>query len=107
MEWTSLHDMLVAGDVDLIARKPTSLWSNRLVLPGIDVIDHATFDSDEKSGTSRETLSLRGRRLEGAVLIDSDLRKADLTAARLQGANLRMLTCVGRSWVVRTSEEDG
>ena len=88
VEWTSLHDLLVAGDVDLIARKPTSLWSNRLVLPGIDVIDHATFDSEEKIKAARETISLRGRRLEGAVLIYSSLRKADLTAARLQGAVL-------------------
>jgi uncharacterized protein YjbI with pentapeptide repeats len=86
--WTSLHDLLVAGDVDLIARKPTSLWSNRLVLPGIDVIDHAKFDSEEKIAASRETLSLRGRHLERAVLIGSDLRKTDLTAARLQGAVL-------------------
>jgi uncharacterized protein YjbI with pentapeptide repeats len=88
VEWTSLHDLLVAGDVDLIARKPTSLWSNRLVLPGIDVIDHAKFDSEEKIEALRETLSLRGRRLEGAVLIGSGLRKADFTAARLQGADL-------------------
>ena len=88
-EWTSLHDILVAGDVDLIARKPTSLWSNRLVLPGIGVTDHPSSDSDDESGTSRETISLRGRRLEGVVLINSDLRKADLTAARLQGAKLR------------------
>ena len=88
MEWTSLHKLLVAGDVDLVARKPTSLWSNRLVLPGIDAIDHAKFDSEEKIEASPETVSLRGRRLERAVLIDSNLRKADLTAARLQGAVL-------------------
>src|SRR5262249_33743672 len=48
MEWSSPHDLLVAGDVDLVARRPTSLGSNRLVLPGIDVIDHAKFDSEEK-----------------------------------------------------------
>jgi uncharacterized protein YjbI with pentapeptide repeats len=88
MEWTSLHDLLVAGDVDFIARKPKSLWSNRLVLPGIDVIDHATFDSEEKIEASREALSLRGRHLERAVLIGSDLGKTDLTAARLEGAVL-------------------
>ena len=93
----SLHDLLVAGDVDLIARKPTSLWSNRLVLPGIDVTDHATFDNGEKSEASRETLSLRGRLLEGAVLIDSNLRKVDLTAARLRGPISRVRTCVGRN----------
>ena len=88
MEWTSLHDLLVGGDVDLVARKPRSLWSNRLVLPGIDVIDRAKFDSEEKIKALPETLSLRGRRLEGAILIDSVLRKADLTAAQLQGAVL-------------------
>jgi len=88
MEWTSLHDLLVAGDVDLVARKPRSLWSNRLVLPGIDVIDHAKFDSEEKIEALRETFSLRGRRLEGAVLIGSGLRKVDFTGARLQGAEL-------------------
>jgi uncharacterized protein YjbI with pentapeptide repeats len=88
MEWTSLHKLLVAGDVDLVARKPTSLWSNRLVLPGVDVIDQGKFDSEEKIAAVHETLSLRGRDLEGAVLIGSGLRKADFTAARLQGANL-------------------
>jgi uncharacterized protein YjbI with pentapeptide repeats len=102
-EWTSLHEMLVAGDVDLIARKPASLWSNRLVLPGIDVTDRASFETENESGTPRETLSLRGRRLEGAVLIDSNLRNVDLTAARLNGANLAgadlreaKLTCASR-----------
>ena len=89
LEWISLHKMLVAGNVDLIAGKPISLWSNRLVLPDIDVTDHPSSGSDDESGTSRETLSLRGRRLEGAVLKDSNLRKVDLTGARLEGAKLR------------------
>jgi uncharacterized protein YjbI with pentapeptide repeats len=88
MRWSSLHELLVAGDVDLVARKPTSLWSNVLVLPGIDVVDHAKFDSDEKIAAFPVTLSLRGRRLEGAVLIDAALRRVDLTAAQLQGATL-------------------
>jgi uncharacterized protein YjbI with pentapeptide repeats len=88
LEWTSLHGLLVAGDVDLVARKPTSLWSNRLVVPGVDVVDHAKFDSEEKIAALPETLSLRGRHLEGAVLIGSGLRKADFTAAQLQGAVL-------------------
>jgi hypothetical protein len=35
--WTSIHELLVGGAVDRVARKPTSLWSNRLVLPGIDM----------------------------------------------------------------------
>src|ERR1700730_218664 len=47
--WASLHELLVAGKVDFAARKPTSLCSNRLVLPGFDAIDHAKFDSEAKS----------------------------------------------------------
>src|SRR5262249_28160519 len=90
MEWTSLHKLLVAGDIDLVARKPTSLWSNRLVLPDIDVVDDTKYNSEEKIEAlrdPRETLSLRGRHLEGAVFwAGSDLRKADFTEARLQGA---------------------
>ena len=89
MGWTSLHELLVAGDVDLVARKPTSLWSNRIVVPGIDVIDRAKFDTEDKIKAARETFSLRGRRLEGAILIDARLRKVDFTAAQLQGAWLR------------------
>jgi uncharacterized protein YjbI with pentapeptide repeats len=88
MGWRSLHELLVAGDVDFVARKPTSLWSNRLVLPGLDVIDRAKFDTEAKIAALTETLSLRGRRLEGAVLIEARLRKVDFTAARLQGASL-------------------
>src|SRR6266851_4817731 len=85
---TSLHEMLVAGDVDLASRKPTSLWSNRLVLPSLDVIDHTKFDSEAKIASLTETVSLRLRHLEGAVLIGATLRKVDFTAAKLQGASL-------------------
>ena len=88
MKWTSLHELLIAGGVDQVVRKPASLWSNRLVLPGIDGIDHAKLDSEEKIAAVRETLSLRGRRLDGAVLIGARLRKVDFTAARLRGALL-------------------
>jgi uncharacterized protein YjbI with pentapeptide repeats len=87
-KWTSLHELLVAGSIDFVARKPMSLWSNRLVLPSIDVIDHAKFDTEAKIAALPETLSLRGRRLEGAVLWSARLSKADLTGARLEGALL-------------------
>ena len=87
-EWTSLHEVLVAGEVDYVARKPRSLWSNRLVLPKIEVIDHARFDTEAKIAALTETLSLRGRRLEGAVLLFAGLTKADFTAAQLGGAKL-------------------
>jgi uncharacterized protein YjbI with pentapeptide repeats len=89
-EWrlASLHELLVAGEVDMAARRPKSLWSNVLVVPGIDVIDHVKFDSEEKIEALPETISLRARHLEGEVLIGAVLRKANLTAAHLQFARL-------------------
>jgi hypothetical protein len=84
----SLHELLVAGEVDVDARKPRSLWSNRLVLPGFDVIDHTKFDNEAKIEALPETVSLRARHLELAVLIGATLRKADFTAAQLHGAQL-------------------
>jgi uncharacterized protein YjbI with pentapeptide repeats len=85
---TSLHELLVAGSVDYVKRTTVSLWSNRLVLPSIDVIDHSKFDTEAKIAALPESVSLRGRRLEGAVLLSAHLRKADFTAAELQGALL-------------------
>ena len=86
--WASLHELLVAGQVDFAARKPISFWSNRLILPGFDAIDHAKFDSEAKIEAASETISLRARHLEGAVLIGANLRKADFTAAQLRGAQM-------------------
>lgn len=34
-QFISIYDLLIAGDVDFISRKATSLWSNRLVLTNI------------------------------------------------------------------------
>jgi hypothetical protein len=64
-ELESLHELLIAGPVDFAAGKPISLWSNRLVLPGFDAIDHTKFDSEAKIEAASETISLRARRLEG------------------------------------------
>jgi len=72
LRWIGPHEYLFGGGIDFIARKPTSLWSNRLVLPNLD--------------QPAENFSLRGRHLEGAVLLSASLRKMDFTAAQLQGA---------------------
>jgi uncharacterized protein YjbI with pentapeptide repeats len=84
---TSLHELLLAGKVDFITRKPKSLFSNRLVLPALDVVG-AKFDTEAKIAAASETLSLRGRHLEGAVLIGARLRKVDFAAVRLRDAQL-------------------
>jgi uncharacterized protein YjbI with pentapeptide repeats len=86
LDW--LRQKLVAGSYDPATRKPESLWSNRLVLPGFDVIDHTKLDTEAKIQALRETISLRSRHLEGAILAGAGLRKADFTAAHLQNAQL-------------------
>src|SRR6516162_4143112 len=86
--WVTLHELLVAGEVDFAAQKPKSLCSNRLVLPGFDAIDHTKFDTEAKIAAATETVSFRARHLEGAVLIGAVLRKADFTAVHLERADL-------------------
>jgi uncharacterized protein YjbI with pentapeptide repeats len=105
-----LREAIVEGDVDLATRKPSSFWSNRLVVPGFDVIDHAKLDSEPKIAALLETVSLRSRHLEGAVLIGAGLRKADFTSARLSGAKLTgadlreaKFECTGSLDVIETS----
>ena len=128
-EWTP-HKLLVAGEVDAVAQRPTSLWSNRLVLPGIDLREQAKFDTEAKIDSRPTTLWLRGRRLEDAILeapifprrilparnlkgalhafsaaagrtlVEAQLQGASLYKAQLQGASL-----VGRSCRVRRSSE--
>jgi Pentapeptide repeats (8 copies) len=84
----TLHELLVAGPVDISAQRLNSLSSNRIVLPGIDVIEHAKYDTEMKLAGLPETISLRSRRLEDAVLTGANLRKADFSAAILNRANL-------------------
>jgi uncharacterized protein YjbI with pentapeptide repeats len=88
--WKPLYELVIAGGVDPTTRRPTSLWpnSNRLVLPGLDAIDHTKYGTDDKLFAVAETLSLRARHLEEAVLFGADLRKADLTGSYLTGAQL-------------------
>jgi uncharacterized protein YjbI with pentapeptide repeats len=72
IRWTTPHEFLVAGDIDLIARRTTSIWSNRLVLPNVE--------------QPPENLSLRGRDLVGAILLGARLGKVDFAAANLRDA---------------------
>jgi hypothetical protein len=90
LAWLPLRQWLIARQVDGIARKPESPLSNRLVLPGLDVIDHVRFDTEPKIAAAPEMASLRGRHLEDAVLIKAILKKVDFTGAYLSGANLSL-----------------
>jgi uncharacterized protein YjbI with pentapeptide repeats len=85
--WASLYELLVAGEVDYAVRKPKSLWSNRLVLSSSDAGERIKVDPGGKIVISPESFPLRGRRLEGAVILDAHLKGTDLTGADLSGAD--------------------
>jgi uncharacterized protein YjbI with pentapeptide repeats len=94
MKLISLHKLLVADHVDYVMGKRRSLWSDVLVLPNFEVGNRAKLDAEGKIAISSDTVSLRGRSLEGAVLVHAHLRKADFTGAQLShasfsGADLR------------------
>jgi hypothetical protein len=86
-EWDSPHALLVGGVLNDVTQRPRSLWSNRLVLQGIDILDRSKVDIEKKI-PSPPAVSLRGRHLEGAVLFDATLRKGDFTGAYVKGARL-------------------
>jgi uncharacterized protein YjbI with pentapeptide repeats len=97
LSWFPLRQTLVAGGVDEIARRPASLWSNRLVLPDLEATRQPQLDSEAKIVVAPEMTSLRGRHLENAVLIGAILRKVDFLGANLQGANLSYASLQGVS----------
>jgi uncharacterized protein YjbI with pentapeptide repeats len=67
------------GDVDGVTGRPSSLFANRIILPG-----ERFYDAAKKTEIS---VSLRGRDLRGAVLPRSDLSFADFTGATLVDAS--------------------
>jgi uncharacterized protein YjbI with pentapeptide repeats len=76
----------VTADADQKAKSP---WSNRLVLPAsFDVVDHKKFVSDAEIAASPDTVSLRLRSLDYAVLRDTGLQRVDFTQGSLRNANL-------------------
>jgi uncharacterized protein YjbI with pentapeptide repeats len=84
--WATLHELLVAGQVNYVTGRPQSLWSNVLVSPNFEAGDRARFDAEGKVAISAGAIALRGRSLEGAVLTFAHLRNADFTGASLGGA---------------------
>jgi uncharacterized protein YjbI with pentapeptide repeats len=84
--WATFHELLVAGAPNYVAQRPSSLWSNVLVLPNFAVGDRVKFAAEGKISIASDSLSLRGRALEGAVFAGAHFAKADFTGAQLAGA---------------------
>jgi uncharacterized protein YjbI with pentapeptide repeats len=79
--WTSLHELLFAGDPDEVSGRARSLFSNYLVLTDQSFVD------PHKPDEVKISHPFRGRDLRRAVLNRADLRKADFTGAMLNGAS--------------------
>ncbi|HUI19819.1 MAG TPA: pentapeptide repeat-containing protein [Methylocella sp.] len=86
--WTSVHNILFHGKVDQTTLCRMSYFSDTLVIADFDALQAAKIASPEKLGTAKHTLALRGLNLKGAVFLNADLRRVDLTEAQLQGAAL-------------------
>jgi uncharacterized protein YjbI with pentapeptide repeats len=84
---STLHELLVAGEVNYVTGRPQSLWSNVLVLPNFEIGDRVKSDAEGKIAISSNSVSLRGRSLEGVILASAHLRNADFTGASLARAN--------------------
>ncbi len=80
-ESTSASRVFFEGDVDGVTGHPSSLFANRIILPGERFYDETKHEKAETS------VSLRGRDLRGAVMPRSDLRLADFTGATLLDAS--------------------
>ena len=78
----NLHQLLFAGTPNEVTGRPSSWFSNRLVLTDQSFVDPEKFDKVDVSH------SFRGRDLSYAVLSRADLRKADFTGATLTNAAL-------------------
>ncbi len=76
------------GKVDQTTLRRKSHFSDTLVIVDFDAMEAAKIADPEKFDAVKQTLILRGLNLEGAVFLNADLRKVDLTEARLQGALL-------------------
>jgi uncharacterized protein YjbI with pentapeptide repeats len=88
------REVLFEGLVNNVTGFPRSPMANRLILTNKDFVD---LDNTELAKGNR-TISLRGRQLQQAVLVDTDLRNADFTAANLEGADLSLARLEGANF---------
>jgi uncharacterized protein YjbI with pentapeptide repeats len=86
--WTSIHNLVFHGQVDQINKRRKSYFSDTLVIADFRALEAAKIADPKKLDIVNQTLNLRGLNLKGAVFLDADFRKVDLSEAQLQGASL-------------------
>ncbi|SHG72861.1 pentapeptide repeat-containing protein [Bradyrhizobium erythrophlei] len=82
-----LRAALFEGPIDPNTHRRTSIWTNSLVLPRLNIYDLLKVDDPKKSDWRKYLLSVRGRDLRGAIFDDSFLERTDARGAELQGAS--------------------
>jgi uncharacterized protein YjbI with pentapeptide repeats len=82
------HDLLFGGEVNTTTRRRKSLFSNTLVLPGLNLYEALKITDPKQLGYKKHLFDLRGRHLERAVLDDAAFWSTDFTGAWLKGASL-------------------
>jgi uncharacterized protein YjbI with pentapeptide repeats len=93
----SLREWIFFGTVDNTTRRRASLFSNTLVLPGLNIYEALKIDDPKKVEWKPYLIDLRGRHLESAVLDGAVLPRADLSSAQLQGSSLAFAQLRGAS----------
>lgn len=83
-----LHQTLVGGQLDENSFVARSLWSNRLIVPGVVMFDRDRYDTPAKVAAAHSPRSMRNRHLEQAILTEAQLSHVDFTGAHLEGASL-------------------
>ena len=79
----------MGGEVDDVAQRQKSWWSNRLVLPGIDLREHAEIRHERKDRESSDDIVAEETPARRRRLANAYLPKADFTGAELRGRSLR------------------
>jgi uncharacterized protein YjbI with pentapeptide repeats len=86
-----LHAMLFHGFPNPSTHRPSSPFSNILVLPYLNVYDILKVDDPQKTDWREHLLSLRGRDLRGAIFDEAIMERIDAQSVQLQGASLNFV----------------
>ena len=70
-----MHEWVLAGEIEEKTHRRESWFSNTLVLPGMNIYEALKIDDPKKLELRDYTFDLRGRHLEGAVLMRANLPK--------------------------------
>ena len=84
--WATLHELLVAGEVNYVTGRPQSLLSNVLVLPNFEAGDRVNSMPKARSRSNGRAVAARVAHLRNADFTGASLARANFTGADLREA---------------------